>query len=149
MLVVFEYRFCVCDFVSFFFVRQKTAYEMRISDWSSDVCSSDLPNICREPLAPECGEVAVKIVECRVERHHLHPERLGTPRQRRQRRRARRIVVARDLKAFESGRAQAGSEVRGGKSGDRRHNRHPLATRQTRRANLRGSGLKIWLSLEG
>src|SRR3546814_9043313 len=25
----------------FFFVRQKTAYEMRISDWSSDVCSSD------------------------------------------------------------------------------------------------------------
>src|SRR3546814_20921319 len=26
----------------FFFFRQKTAYEMRISDWSSDVCSSDL-----------------------------------------------------------------------------------------------------------
>src|SRR3546814_2027014 len=25
-----------------FFVKQKTAYEMRISDWSSDVCSSDL-----------------------------------------------------------------------------------------------------------
>src|SRR3546814_6822155 len=30
------------DFV-FFFFKQKTAYEMRISDWSSDVCSSDLP----------------------------------------------------------------------------------------------------------
>src|SRR3546814_5960658 len=28
---------------SCFFVKQKTAYEMRISDWSSDVCSSDLP----------------------------------------------------------------------------------------------------------
>src|SRR3546814_5689368 len=28
--------------VLFFFVKQKTAYEMRISDWSSDVCSSDL-----------------------------------------------------------------------------------------------------------
>src|SRR3546814_14744831 len=28
--------------VIFFFVKQKTAYEMRISDWSSDVCSSDL-----------------------------------------------------------------------------------------------------------
>src|SRR3546814_4348623 len=27
----------------FFFFKQKTAYEMRISDWSSDVCSSDLP----------------------------------------------------------------------------------------------------------
>src|SRR3546814_1101799 len=32
---------------SFFFFKQKTAYEMRISDWSSDVCSSDLPS---EPL---------------------------------------------------------------------------------------------------
>src|SRR3546814_9614760 len=31
------YDFCV------FFFKQKTAYEMRISDWSSDVCSSDLP----------------------------------------------------------------------------------------------------------
>src|SRR3546814_7153732 len=31
--------FCVCFF---FFFKQKTAYEMRISDWSSDVCSSDL-----------------------------------------------------------------------------------------------------------
>src|SRR3546814_15585772 len=28
----------------FFFFKQKTAYEMRISDWSSDVCSSDLNN---------------------------------------------------------------------------------------------------------
>src|SRR3546814_8159095 len=30
-------------FFVFFFFKQKTAYEMRISDWSSDVCSSDLP----------------------------------------------------------------------------------------------------------
>src|SRR3546814_10648248 len=30
-----------CDRIIFFF-KQKTAYEMRISDWSSDVCSSDL-----------------------------------------------------------------------------------------------------------
>src|SRR3546814_17179955 len=29
-------------FSAFFFFKQKTAYEMRISDWSSDVCSSDL-----------------------------------------------------------------------------------------------------------
>src|SRR3546814_16144146 len=28
---------------TFFFFKQKTAYDMRISDWSSDVCSSDLP----------------------------------------------------------------------------------------------------------
>src|SRR3546814_1637831 len=38
--------------VFFFFFRQKTAYEMRISDWSSDVCSSDLPD--RKPLAFLC-----------------------------------------------------------------------------------------------
>src|SRR3546814_10071803 len=31
----------ICTYVVFFF-KQKTAYEMRISDWSSDVCSSDL-----------------------------------------------------------------------------------------------------------
>src|SRR3546814_1016910 len=32
----------VLFFFCFFFFKQKTAYEMRISDWSSDVCSSDL-----------------------------------------------------------------------------------------------------------
>src|SRR3546814_3185611 len=31
------------SFFFFFFFKQKTAYDMRISDWSSDVCSSDLP----------------------------------------------------------------------------------------------------------
>src|SRR3546814_13201017 len=37
--------------VNVFFCKQKTAYEMRISDWSSDVCSSDL--ICRpQPTKP-------------------------------------------------------------------------------------------------
>src|SRR3546814_7924409 len=30
----------------FFLFKQKTAYEMRISDWSSDVCSSDLEDAC-------------------------------------------------------------------------------------------------------
>src|SRR3546814_12821595 len=35
----------------FFFFKQKTAYEMRISDWSSDVCSSDLAALLR-PLIP-------------------------------------------------------------------------------------------------
>src|SRR3546814_4388156 len=34
----------------FFFFKQKTAYEMRISDWSSDVCSSDL-----WPAGPRAG----------------------------------------------------------------------------------------------
>src|SRR3546814_2797541 len=68
LLITFA-RFCVSVFFlflfvvsrsvlfSFFFFKQKTAYEMRISDWSSDVCSSDLgsrrcrsshPNTIRE-----------------------------------------------------------------------------------------------------
>src|SRR3546814_10124215 len=34
--------------VFFFFFKQETAYEMRISDWSSDVCSSDLGVSCAE-----------------------------------------------------------------------------------------------------
>src|SRR3546814_8733696 len=34
----------------FLFFKQKTAYEMRISDWSSDVCSSDLPPPSEPPL---------------------------------------------------------------------------------------------------
>src|SRR3546814_1980014 len=33
---------CVWCYDVFFFFKQKTAYELRISDWSSDVCSSDL-----------------------------------------------------------------------------------------------------------
>src|SRR3546814_2726816 len=33
----------------FFFFKQKTAYEMRISDWSSDVCSSDLHEATQLP----------------------------------------------------------------------------------------------------
>src|SRR3546814_20062363 len=36
----------------FFFFKQKTAYEMRISDWSSDVCSSDLIHLASLP--PGC-----------------------------------------------------------------------------------------------
>src|SRR3546814_5359520 len=49
-LLLLVYMLCLlivcyrCFF--FFFFKQKTAYEMRISDWSSDVCSSDLA----EPL---------------------------------------------------------------------------------------------------
>src|SRR3546814_20327604 len=42
--------------ILFFFFKQKTAYEMRISDWSSDVCSSDLPALrSGRTLAPRAG----------------------------------------------------------------------------------------------
>src|SRR3546814_10295044 len=39
----------------FFFFKQKTAYEMRISDWSSDVCSSDLRAAKQGPAEAERG----------------------------------------------------------------------------------------------
>src|SRR3546814_7931468 len=45
-----------CFFV-FFFFKQKTAYEMRISDWSSDVCSSDLTS--RRQLLARIGAALV------------------------------------------------------------------------------------------
>src|SRR3546814_1470934 len=43
-----------------FFFNQKTAYEMRISDWSSDVCSSDLGGTWRpvSPTSPGCDRTA-------------------------------------------------------------------------------------------
>src|SRR3546814_5749734 len=44
---------CTVALCLFFFFKQKTAYERRISDWSSDVCSSDLPVLRRgRPVPP-------------------------------------------------------------------------------------------------
>src|SRR3546814_10611399 len=49
MCIVLVLVCCGCgvfvDILWFFFFKQKTAYEMRISDWSSDVCSSDLHEV--------------------------------------------------------------------------------------------------------
>src|SRR3546814_7887896 len=45
--------------VVFFVCKQKTAYDMRISDWSSDVCSSDLTGMSREILRFSHCAVAV------------------------------------------------------------------------------------------
>src|SRR3546814_6739333 len=39
----------------FFFFKQKTAYEMRISDWSSDVCSSDLEQVTLDAIVAAFG----------------------------------------------------------------------------------------------
>src|SRR3546814_5832182 len=50
----------LCFFV--FFFKQKTAYEMRISDWSSDVCSSDLSVTLQELCASLCGAGARVVV---------------------------------------------------------------------------------------
>src|SRR3546814_17176870 len=52
---------CICLFF-FFFFKQKTAYEMRISDWGSDVCSSDLINLqAAERVASEIGSDALAL----------------------------------------------------------------------------------------
>src|SRR3546814_2571484 len=54
-----------------FFFKQKTAYEMRISDWSSDVCSSDLGGAqVRRERPPEL-EVVRRVVERRAHQHPL------------------------------------------------------------------------------
>src|SRR3546814_1646686 len=55
--IVLFYSLFFC--LVFFFFKQKTAYEMRISDWSSDVCSSDLGQraVCRDiGVQPEVQE---------------------------------------------------------------------------------------------
>src|SRR3546814_4480446 len=44
-----------------FFFKQKTAYEMRISDWSSDVCSSDLPFVFYLSATTRPGATAEKL----------------------------------------------------------------------------------------
>src|SRR3546814_6623810 len=46
-------------YVFFFFFKQKTAYEMRISDWSSDVCSSDLVERIDDRGQQHLGHVAL------------------------------------------------------------------------------------------
>src|SRR3546814_1836651 len=48
----------IMRFFLFFFFKQKTAYEMRISDWSSDVCSSDLTvAVGGSPVSWDCARV--------------------------------------------------------------------------------------------
>src|SRR3546814_1597212 len=54
------YLLCELFVVCFFFFKQKTAYEMRISDWSSDVCSSDLSGTCLESERDVVGQVQLE-----------------------------------------------------------------------------------------
>src|SRR3546814_3433119 len=65
----------ICVLSLFCFFKQKTAYEMRISDWSSDVCSSDLMT----------GSV-VPVEHCAVGPDHLFPaaDDFSSPRDQRQ-----------------------------------------------------------------
>src|SRR3546814_20895776 len=58
--------YLLCD-IGLFFFKQKTAYEMRISDWSSDVCSSDLLCQRRDRPALQEGRRAAEAQECRAQ----------------------------------------------------------------------------------
>src|SRR3546814_1411466 len=66
-----HYTTIIYLFFFFFFFKQKTAYEMRISDWSSDVCSSDLvinsgevgTEMCRLAVRGHGGGIPVELVE--------------------------------------------------------------------------------------
>src|SRR3546814_1591535 len=59
----------------FFFFKQKTAYEMRISDWSSDVCSSDL--LCLQ--APAAGRYSVALYHDENGNKEFDKDFLGIP----------------------------------------------------------------------
>src|SRR3546814_6256580 len=61
----------------FFLCKQKTAYEMRISDWSSDVCSSDLSTLGGLPEIL-CQRRGITIVDTAI-RHRLQGIQLGLP----------------------------------------------------------------------
>src|SRR3546814_10308063 len=61
-----------CYVLFFFFFKQKTAYEMRISDWSSDVCSSDLRR--DRPQKQLCARTQGDVRGC--DDHRLQDQRL-------------------------------------------------------------------------
>src|SRR3546814_4441069 len=57
-----------------FFCKQKTAYEMRISDWSSDVCSSDLnPSEAKQRFVPEAARCEALFAKASADQ--MTPER--------------------------------------------------------------------------
>src|SRR3546814_1588891 len=85
-------RLSVCCF----FFKQKTAYDMRISDWSSDVCSSDLaalvhqhqvplvhPRMVGDELPPEADTIgvqpgAVAGTACKIDHRIFAPSQIGS-----------------------------------------------------------------------
>src|SRR3546814_10706371 len=72
------YVCCACCWVYVFFFKQKTAYEMRISDWSSDVCSSDL---LEDPLNGVLVHVQQPCHRAIAKRRLFLDQRLDWPRQ--------------------------------------------------------------------
>src|SRR3546814_3512990 len=89
---------------SFFFCKQNTAYEVRISDWSSDVCSSD--------LVPTLAEAAgLPDFEMSVFYAVWTPARTPADIQQRLAVELQRIVGAPDFQARQIGRSPCGGRV--------------------------------------
>src|SRR3546814_9145808 len=65
---------CIVSLLFFFFFKQKTAYEMRISDWSSDVCSSDLDRL---QLASRRAAGEERHPDRHDDEHHRHQREEG------------------------------------------------------------------------
>src|SRR3546814_2244363 len=63
----------LADICVFFFFKQKTAYEMRISDWSSDVCSSDL-RLCCDFQLQEIAHILRALQRGATSEHSLRSE---------------------------------------------------------------------------
>src|SRR3546814_6939692 len=68
---------CGVDRLVFFFVKHKTAYEMRISDWSSDVCSSDLRRVPVQVSSGEGGENDAQDLPLALARRRARAARRG------------------------------------------------------------------------
>src|SRR3546814_8108459 len=74
-----------CSFFLIFFFKQKTAYEMRISDWSSDVCSSDLSLATMPPSTRRVSRLSApsaRIASRRSEERRVGKECVSTCRSR-------------------------------------------------------------------
>src|SRR3546814_7423706 len=108
---------CMSCVLFFFFFKQKTAYEMRISDWSSDVCSSDLAG---DQRLQECGSPP----------HHEHGY-LGDVDLRCQRGQALRLVEVRDAGVAHHPEHAIIGEVRG-RSEERRVGKECVSTCRSR-----------------
>src|SRR3546814_1768590 len=61
----------------FFFFKQKTAYEMRISDWSSDVCSSDLLAPLFARIEDADRGIRPQVIETPLDRSRMLSDTLG------------------------------------------------------------------------
>src|SRR3546814_3048620 len=83
----------------FFFFKQKTAYERRISDWSSDVCSSDLSRVASGTAAVIAAELNARVAV--IDAALMQP---GLPPQRQSELWRERVRVLRAFTGFESNR---------------------------------------------